>query len=56
MAEHYTKNTVAVMHFCNRCGRLTMHKVSGKRLGLCMEDHIKVKPVADKPEDEPSLF
>ncbi|MFZ4856158.1 MAG: hypothetical protein ACOYL3_07150 [Desulfuromonadaceae bacterium] len=39
MAEHYTRNTTGVLKFCNRCNRMTMHKVSGKKLGLCTEDH-----------------
>lgn len=62
MAEHYTRNTTGVGRFCNRCGRMTMHKVSGKRIGLCTEDHHVIKPTMVKiPETgsvgiEPGLF
>ncbi|HWQ03121.1 MAG TPA: hypothetical protein VNL38_01450 [Candidatus Nitrosotenuis sp.] len=39
MSEHYTSNTEAVSKFCNTCGRVTQHAVSGHRLGRCMNDH-----------------
>jgi hypothetical protein len=57
MSEHYTRNTTGVLRFCNRCGKLTMHKVSGKKVGLCTEDHTlgdKHNKVYEKPE--PRLF
>lgn len=61
MAEHYTRNTSGVLKFCNTCGKMTMHKVSNKRIGLCQEPHAvgmsqKQKKQASKPEEEPSLF
>jgi hypothetical protein len=37
MSEHYTTNTESVTHWCNRCRKLTQHRVSGGRLGGCME-------------------
>jgi len=43
MSEHYTNNTTGVMKYCNRCGKQTMHKVSGKRIGLCENSHEKTK-------------
>lgn len=39
MSEHYTRNTTGVLKFCNRCGKMTMHKVTNKRIGLCTENH-----------------
>jgi hypothetical protein len=59
MAQHYTSNTIGTYKFCNRCGKMTMHKVSGKKIGLCMEDRYAGKPVKPKKtttEEEPSLF
>lgn len=35
MAEHYTKNTVAVSVYCAKCGRNTDHRVDGGRRGPC---------------------
>ena len=37
MAEHYTTNTESVTRWCNACNRPTQHKVSGGRVGRCME-------------------
>ncbi len=41
MAEHYSRNTTAVLKYCPTCNRNTMHKVSGKRIGLCTNSHVK---------------
>jgi len=51
MPEHYTSNTTAVLRYCNTCNRKTMHRVYNKRLGACMESH--VKPAAEKPQAPP---
>jgi ribosomal protein L44E len=37
MAEHYTKNTVQVQAYCNKCRRQTSHRVNGGRKGSCLE-------------------
>lgn len=37
MPEHHTKNTTGVLAFCSSCNRRTLHSVSGKRIGPCME-------------------
>jgi len=58
MAEHYTRNTTGVLKFCNTCNRMTMHKVSGKKVGLCTEDHhskIKHKKVVEDNKQD-NLF
>ena len=57
MAEHYTKNTTGVLKFCPTCNKNTVHKVSGKKIGLCTENHLK-HPEGKKvyPVAEPSLF
>jgi len=58
MAEHYTRNTTGVMKYCPTCGKNTMHKVSGKRIGLCTNSHVK-KPEQKKeylPSNQGDLF
>jgi len=37
MTQHYTKLTVEAQHYCNKCGRMTMHRVDDGRLGPCLE-------------------
>ena len=51
MAEHYTSNTTAVLHYCPTCNRKTMHKVYNKRIGCCIEDHHTKKPPAAAPKE-----
>jgi len=35
--QHETKSTTAVAGWCNACRKQTLHRVSGKRRGACME-------------------
>jgi ribosomal protein L44E len=35
--KHETRNTTAVLKFCNRCNKRTMHSVSDRRVGHCLE-------------------
>lgn len=37
MTEHYTLNTESVLKWCNKCAGLTVHPVSGGRVGRCSE-------------------
>ena len=41
MSEHYTRNTEGAPKWCNACGRITVHKVSGGRIGRCTEHEFK---------------
>lgn len=34
--KHYTKNTVSVRAWCNRCRAHTDHEVHGGRMGACI--------------------
>lgn len=54
MAEHYTRNTISVTKFCPTCNRKTRHRVDDRRLGVCMEQHVKgdSKPCKKKKEDD----
>lgn len=36
MKEHFTRNTVEAEAWCSRCGRRTMHRVDGVKLGPCL--------------------
>lgn len=37
MTEHYTRNTLEVTAWCNRCARQTQHRVDAGRQGPCLE-------------------
>lgn len=54
MPEHYTSNTTAVLRYCPTCNRKTMHRVYNKRIGCCLENHVKAKSPA-KPSQETNL-
>lgn len=43
MSHHYTRNTESDTKWCNICGRLTQHFVSGGRIGRCMEHESKAE-------------
>jgi ribosomal protein L44E len=64
MTEHYTLETTEVSAWCPTCGKQTLHRVSGKRRGACVNDHhsgLSKKQQATqekraKEEREPKLF
>ena len=35
--QHFTRNTVEVSEWCSKCGRNTMHRVDGVKLGPCLD-------------------
>ena len=37
MGEHYTRGTKECTVWCNKCGRLTQHRVDDVRRGPCLE-------------------
>lgn len=37
VAEHHTKNTVAVSNYCKKCGKFTMHRVASGLVGPCQQ-------------------
>lgn len=47
MAEHYTRNTVAVKKYCPKCRAFTMHNVHGGQVGGCQA--CIAKPADPKP-------
>lgn len=56
MPEHYTSNTNAVLKYCPTCNKKTMHRVYNKRVGTCLEVHVKERPKQAPPEPEKGLF
>jgi len=39
MTQHYQRNVCGVSKWCPTCGKMTMHKVSDRRVGCCTEPH-----------------
>ena len=37
MSEHYPKKITETLGWCNRCGKQTMHRVSGGKMTHCLE-------------------
>ena len=35
MPEHFTLNTVSAAFFCNKCGKMTQHRIDHRRKGPC---------------------
>lgn len=51
MSEHYTRNTVSAWLWCDKCRKMTEHRVDDGRRGPCLEHSVpikEVKPVEDK--------
>jgi hypothetical protein len=53
MIQHYTRDTVEVSAYCNKCGKMTPHHVSDRILGYCIPCYDKPLPEV-KPPEEPS--
>lgn len=43
MSEHYTRNTTEATAWCNKCNRMTQHRVDSGRRGPCLEHQTPVK-------------
>lgn len=63
MTQHYTRNTVSVDKWCNKCHTFTSHQVSdGRVTNNCLpcsekaEEIRRSTPVRPKPEVQVSLF
>jgi len=39
MSHHETRNTTAVLKWCSTCGKNTLHQVSDRRQGTCLNAH-----------------
>lgn len=40
MTQHYQRNVTAIMRYCPTCGTETMHRVSDRRVGSCLNSHV----------------
>ena len=58
MAEHHTKNTVEVSHYCKHCKKFTQHNVNTGRVGSCQEciKRLEAQPKAKPKPIQTSLF
>ena len=56
MPEHYTRNTVEATCWCNKCGKMTQHRIDDGRRGPCLEHETPVKPKPESKRKEPGLF
>ena len=61
---HETRNTTAVSAWCNVCGKKTLHRVSDRRRGTCLEheaaglsrEQERRKKQEEREEREPRLL
>ena len=37
MTQHFTRNTVEAESWCRKCGKPTMHRIDGVKLGPCLD-------------------
>jgi hypothetical protein len=55
-AEHYTRNTETATCWCNKCNRMTTHRIDGGRKGPCLEHKTPIKPPKPKKPESGKLF
>lgn len=56
MPEHYTKNTEETLVWCDKCFRLTVHRVDDRRRGPCLEHSAPIEPVVPVEDKQADLF
>lgn len=49
MAQHYTLATIEASEWCNKCGKNTPHRVSGRKLQYCIPCFDKLGDVRPTP-------
>lgn len=37
MPEHFTRNTISAAFWCNKCQKVTQHRIDDRRKGPCLE-------------------
>jgi hypothetical protein len=52
VTQHYTRNTVEASAWCRKCGKPTMHRIDGVRLGPCLVCLERLEAAADEPKPE----
>lgn len=48
MGQHYTSLTVETSAWCNKCGKMTPHRVADKRLQYCLPCYKKSADVGQQ--------
>lgn len=56
MGHHFTRDTVEVSAWCNKCGKMTQHTVTDRRLGYCIPCYQKPLPPVEPPSKQGELF
>lgn len=58
--QHFPKDTLKTMVFCNVCNKKTMHRVDQGRVGCCLEPHSfglsEKKKKTEKKRNQQDLF
>ena len=52
MGHHFTRDTIEASAYCNKCGKMTPHTVSDRRLGYCIPCYEKPLPPANETKDD----
>jgi hypothetical protein len=58
MSKHHTRNTVSFSAYCNKCGRMTQHRVDDRRKGPCLEciERLGAEQTKGPPAQQIGLF
>ena len=48
--QHFTRNTVEASEWCRKCGKRTMHRIDGVKLGPCLDCIAKLETEHAKPK------
>jgi hypothetical protein len=55
VSEHFTRNTISAVFWCNKCEKQTQHRIDDRRKGPCLECVARLERGHDetaKPEVE----
>lgn len=52
MSEHYPKKTIETTSWCNKCNRMTQHRVMGGRVLHCLEHLVQQRTRAQEKRDK----
>jgi hypothetical protein len=54
MSQHYTTNTVQADAWCNKCNKLTPHRVADRRLQYCIPCFDRSKELSEAEKAKPA--
>ena len=52
MTQHFTRTTVSVAFYCNKCGKQTQHRIDDCRKGPCLECIKRLDANVEKRKNE----